>query len=40
MSKETIDLVLRLDDIPKKEFKKILPKEISVIFLIINKFID
>jgi hypothetical protein len=31
MSKDTINLVFKLDDIPKKDFRYILPKELSVI---------
>jgi len=30
MSKETINLVQKLDDIPKKDFRVILPKDLSV----------
>lgn len=30
MNKETINLVHKLDDIPKKDFRYILPKELSV----------
>ena len=31
MTKDTINLVHKLDDIPKKDFKNILPKELQVI---------
>jgi hypothetical protein len=30
MTKETVNLVYKLDDIPKKEFTYILPKDLSV----------
>jgi len=36
MTKETVNLVHRLDDIPKKDFTNILPKEFSVKFIIIH----
>jgi hypothetical protein len=34
MTKETINLVHKLDDIPKKDFRTILPKELSVTLFI------
>lgn len=30
MSKDTVNLVFKLDDIPKKDFRTILPRELSV----------
>lgn len=30
MSRETINIVFKLDDIPKKDFKNILPKDLSL----------
>lgn len=36
MTKDTINLVHKLDDIPKKDFKYILPKELSVSTKIIS----
>ena len=30
MTKDTINLVFKLDDIPKKDFRTILPKDLSV----------